>query len=249
MLSKQQLSFVKSLHIKKFRQMYGKFLVEGDKLVHELLASDYKVDAIYALAGFKIRSNKLPCPIVLVTEEELKKLSTHENPNQILAIAEIKPTSQTLSDLDLSASLCIACDNLSDPGNAGAIIRIADWFGIQNVFFSLNSVDIYNPKVVSAAKGSMFRVNCVYTDLQTLFAMHSKMPVFGTFMDGENVYHANLPKAAFILLGNEANGISPTLASYISKRISIPAFGKAESLNVAVAAGIITSEFKRQGLL
>ena len=142
-------------------------------------------------------------------------------------------------------TLSITCDNLSDPGNAGAIIRIADWFGIRHVFFSPNSVDIYNPKVVSAAKGSLFRVTCIYTDLQTLFSTHSKLPVYGTFMIGQNLYRATLPPAAFILMGNEANGISTELEPYITQRIAIPAFGKAESLNVAVAAGIIVSEFKR----
>lgn len=244
MLSKQQVSFVCSLHQKKYRQMYGKFLVEGDKLVQELVQSDFKIDAVYSLVDYKFTTNRKQFQHFIVTETELKKISTHENPNAVIAVAHI-PDQETVSD-KLPLQLFIACDNLSDPGNAGTIIRTAEWFGINTIFFSENSVDIYNPKVVSAAKGSLFRTRCIYTDLKNLFNSNKHIPVYGTFMKGKNIYQVILEKHAFILIGNEANGISSELAEYIQHKISIPAFGKAESLNAAMAAGIIMSEFKRR---
>lgn len=244
MLSKQQVSFVCSLHQKKYRQMYGKFLVEGDKLVQELVQSDFKIDAVYSLADYKLTTNRKQFQHFIVTETELKKISTHENPNAVIAVAHI-PDQATVSDR-LPLHLFIACDNLSDPGNAGTIIRTAEWFGINTIFFSENSVDIYNPKVVSAAKGSLFRIRCIYTDLKNLFNANKHIPVYGTFMNGENIYQAILEKHAFILIGNEANGISAELAESIQHKISIPAFGQAESLNAAMAACIIMSEFKRR---
>jgi TrmH family RNA methyltransferase len=248
MISKQQLSFLRSLHQKKFRQMYGKFLVEGDKLVRELLASNYKVDAVYAVKDYQLPPAAKGY-LTEVSEEELRKISTHENPNQVVAVAEVKSeilpiAIGTKSEMD--NELVIVCEHLSDPGNAGSIIRIADWFGIDKVFFSENSVDIYNPKVVNSAKGSLFRVNCFYADLKKLFEETPALKVYGTFMNGENIYSAELPKSAFILIGNEANGISEDLLPFIHQKIAIPAFGNAESLNAAVAAGIVLSEFKRR---
>ncbi len=226
--------------------MYGKFLVEGDKLVRELLASDFKVDAVYAVDNWQLGTGYGKIMPTIITESELRKISTHENPNQVVAIACIPDLSLSTSHSPLTTSLYIVCDNLSDPGNAGAIIRIADWFGIDKAFFSDASVDIYNPKVVSAAKGSLFRVNCFYTDLKKLFEENKHLKVYGTFMNGENIYKASLDKSAFILIGNEANGISEELLPYIQHKISIPSFGKAESLNAAVATGIVVSEFKRR---
>ncbi len=224
--------------------MYGKFLVEGDKLVRELVQSDFKVDAIYSTDSWEsgaesAKNNRIP-----VTEDELKKISTHETPNQVIAIADIPDTSLTRHSLP--GNLYLVCDNLNDPGNAGAIIRTAEWFGIHQVFFSRGSVDIYNPKVVSAAKGSLFRVKCFYTDLHELFAENAHLTVYGTFMNGENIYLTTLDKNGFILIGNEANGIGEELLPFVQHKISIPSFGKTESLNAAVATGIIVSEFRRR---
>ena len=245
MLSKQQISFVRSLHQKKFRQMYGKFLVEGDKPVRELLASGFKVHTVFSVEGWSSAVLQKVTELVSVTETELAKISTLENPKQVVAIAEIPASGFSLADFEFNG-LALCVDNLNDPGNAGTIIRIADWFGIEYVFLSENSVDIYNPKVVSAAKGSLFRVKCIYTDLKKLFAFHSKLPVYGTFMDGENIYKATLTDKAFVVIGNEANGISEDMFPFITHRIAIPSFGKAESLNAGVAAGIVVSEFVRK---
>lgn len=225
--------------------MYGKFLVEGDKPVRELLASDFKVHTVFSVEGWSSPLLQKVTEQVLVTENELAKISTLENPKDVVAVAEIPSVRFSITEFKLSGlALCI--DNLNDPGNAGTIIRIADWFGIENVFFSENSVDIYNPKVVSAAKGSLFRVKCVYTDLKALLAAQPSVPVYGTFMDGDNIYKASLPDKAFVVIGNEANGIGEELLPFVSNRITIPSFGNAESLNAGVATGIVVSEFKRR---
>lgn len=243
MISKQQLTFVRSLHQKKYRQMYGKFLVEGDKLVRELLASPFKTDTIFRLKDWPTPTSLKNVPVIDVTEADLRKIATHENPDKVLAVAEI-PVSNSIIP-QLVPDLYLACDNLNDPGNAGTVIRTADWFGVKRIFFSKNSVDIYNPKVVSAAKGSLFRVECFYTDLKELFASNQQLPVYGTFMKGSNIYHAKLEKQGFIVVGNEANGISEELTEVIKHKISIPSFGKAESLNAAIATGIVLGEFRR----
>jgi TrmH family RNA methyltransferase len=245
MLSKQQISFVRSLHQKKFRQMYGKFLVEGDKPVRELLSSGFKVHTVFAVDSWPLAVHIKKANLITVSEEELRKISTLENPKEVVAVVEIPNYQSFRIDNDLQG-LTIVCDNLNDPGNAGTIIRIADWFGIKQVFFSENSVDIYNPKVVNAAKGSLFRVNCIYTNLRQLFAANSSVPVYGTVLDGQNIYEADLPTKAFILIGNEANGIGEDLFPFMTHHISIPKFGKAESLNAGVATGIVVSEFMRR---
>lgn len=224
--------------------MYGKFLVEGDKAVCELINSPFKIDAIYALPDWISCHPDLSCQVYHVSAAELAQLSTHDNPNQVIAVALIP---QQEDNVTLGQELYIACDQLNDPGNAGTIIRIADWFGISTVLFSANSVDVYNPKVVSAAKGSLFRVRVLYTDLKTLFNNNKDIPVLGAAMDGENIYKASLPAAGILLIGNEANGISEELYQNVSMKISIPSFGNAESLNAGVATGIIVSEWRRRG--
>ena len=223
--------------------MYGKFLVEGDKAVRELLHSHFKIDAIYGLSDWINVNPSTRAAIHLVSDSELQQLSTHDAPDQVIAIADI-PTQDLNAALE--QRLYIACDQLNDPGNAGTIIRVADWFGVSTVIFSDGSVDVYNPKVVSAAKGSLFRVSIIYTDLETLFNNNKDLSVIGADMDGENIYQAALPAAGILLIGNEANGISDELYEYVSKKISIPSFGQAESLNAGVATGIIMSEWRRK---
>ena len=223
--------------------MYGKFLVEGDKSVRELIHSSFKIDAIYALSGWAAAHGRDIAVLNTVSENELAEMSTHDHPDQVVAVAEIP---QQESGALSPSGLYIACDQLNDPGNAGTIIRIADWFGISSVIFSENSVDVFNPKVVSAAKGSLFRVRVMYADLGTLFTDHADLPVMGAYMDGENIYKSALPDHGILLIGNEANGISDALSGFITKKISIPSFGSAESLNAGVATGIIVSEWRRQ---
>jgi TrmH family RNA methyltransferase len=245
MLSKAQLTYLRSLHQKKFRQMYGKFLVEGHKSVTELIASQFKIEAIFKIKGHSIEAGGRTIQVFDVSEEELRKIATVEAPDEVVAVAEIPP--QPINTQKLEPGLYLACDSLNDPGNAGTIIRIADWFGIKQLFFSEHSVDAYNPKVVNAAKGSLFRVQPIYIDLRQLFEANQHLPVYGAFMDGRNIYHSELKDSAIIVMGNEATGINEELRGFITEKIAIPTFGKAESLNVAVAAGIITSEFMRRG--
>jgi len=244
MISKNQIKFVQSLHQKKYRQMYGKFLVEGHKTVLELLSSGFKIDSIYATAKW-ISENKINFNVLIaeVTEAELQKIATHENPQEVIAVANIPASS---ADAQLKKGKYIALDQINDPGNAGTIIRIADWFGLDGVIFSENSVDVFNPKVVSAAKGSLFRVPFYYMDLEKCFAANGHFPVLGTFMEGESIYSKQFPTDGILLIGNEANGISESLSAAIQHRISIPKFGQAESLNAGVAAGILISEWKKQ---
>jgi TrmH family RNA methyltransferase len=242
-VSKAQIKFIQSLHQKKFRQMYGKFLVEGDKAVRELIHSSFKIDAIYALPDWISAQSSAQEIMHAVGEHELQQISTQDKPDQAIAVAHI-PDQEI--NATLAPELYIACDHLNDPGNAGTIIRIADWFGINTVIFSAGSVDVYNPKVVSAAKGSLFRVRIIHAELETLFNNNKQLPVIGAAMNGENIYHAKLPTAGILLIGNEANGISDELYPLITKKITIPSFGHAESLNAGVATGIIVSEWRRQ---
>lgn len=223
--------------------MYGKFLVEGDKSVRELLHSAVKIDAIYGLSDWIERHHTQDVELHIVSPAELAEISTHEQPDEVVAVAAIPgPTSGLLSP----TGLYIACDRLNDPGNAGTIIRIADWFGAAGVIFSDHSVEVYNPKVVSAAKGSLFRMQVIYADLATLLRDNKELPVLGTYMDGESIYSTRLPASGILLIGNEANGIGEELSGLVSKRISIPSFGQAESLNAGVATGILMSEWRRQ---
>lgn len=220
--------------------------MEGDKLVRELLTSQVKVDAIYKLPYGNYQPRNRATEVIEVTEDELRKISTHENPNQVIAVAEIPITDNGQQITVIQSELVVVCDGLSDPGNAGTIIRTADWFGIEKIFFSENSVDIYNPKVVSSAKGSLFRTKCFYVDLKNLFEANRHLKAYGTFMAGENIYDTALDKSGLIVIGNEANGISSELLPFITDRLTIPQYGKAESLNAAVAAGIVMGEFRRR---
>ncbi len=228
--------------------MYGKFLVEGDKLVSELLQSNFKTDTVYSVDSWQLKDDRNKVRHSVITYEELKRISTHENPNKVIAVAEMPNSKFIVLNSIINSELVLACDNINDPGNAGTLIRIADWFGVNKIFFSENSVDIYNPKVVNASKGSLFRVSCFFTDLKKLFQSNAHLKVYGTFTGGKNIYQAKLPEHAFVLVGNEAIGISKELTPFIHEEISIPSFGKAESLNVSVATGIVLSEFKRKGL-
>lgn len=227
--------------------MYGKFLVEGDKMVQELLQSSFRLDSVYSVSKWEPSVSMQNLAHFNISEEELKKISTHETPDKVVAVAYIPGNERQTDNLQLTEGLYLACDGLNDPGNAGTIIRIADWFGVKEVFLSPQSVDIYNPKVVNAAKGSLFRVRCSYAPLPELFTSNATIKVYGAFLAGENIYESSLDKNAIIIIGNEANGISAELLPFVQQKVSIPSFGKAESLNAGVAAGIIVSEFRRRG--
>ncbi len=245
MLSKAKIKFLQSLQHKKFRQLYHRFVVDGDKTVRELLASHFQVEAIYAEPWWMNKFKTLTQNVAEVHEissDELQKISAHEKANGVVAVAHIPSPETIFFDPN---DFCLALDNISDPGNLGAIIRIADWFGIKSVLCSEGCVDAFNPKVVSSAKGSLFRTQVHYLNLPTFFAAHQPN-VYGALLEGESIYNTSLERKGILLIGNEAHGIAPELHPFITHKISIPSFGSAESLNAAVATGIICSEFSRQ---
>jgi TrmH family RNA methyltransferase len=243
MISINQKKFVSSLKQKKFRTERGLFIVEGVKLVQELLLSNYQISAIYATKSWMDKNQEVDSAnISEVSEKELLRISSLTTPNEVLAVVE-----QKVSQLEtVSSQLNIAIDKIQDPGNLGNIIRTADWFGIQNIICSKDSVDLYNPKVLQATMGSFFRMNIVYTDLAEFFLENTRLTVYGALLDGEDVYQKELNSAgAVLLMGNESKGISEALKPFITEKVLIPNFGKAESLNVATATAILCSEFKR----
>lgn len=240
MITANQKKIVKSLAQKKFRSQYQCFVVEGVKLVEEALNSDFLVDDVFAVPRW-IESNS-NVGAIEVSEKELKSLSSLKTPNDVLAVVRIK---QQNLPLDFS-NLTLVLDNIQDPGNMGTIIRTADWFGIKNIVCSQNSVDIYNPKVVQATMGSLFRINILYKDLKEFFSSHENLTVYGASIEGESIYDTKMNQEdAVLLMGNESKGIAQELESFIDKKLTVPKFGEAESLNVATATAIICSEYKR----
>lgn len=240
MVSKNQIKLISGSHQKKQRFANQLFFAEGVKVIQELLQSNFELEHLYTTQNdFEtVQSSKR----TLINEQELKKISALSTPNTCLAVFKI-PTEKKIIESDL----ILALDDIRDPGNLGTILRLCDWFGIKQIICSKETVDIYNPKVVQATMGSIARVNVNYVDLKTYIGQ-TKMPVFGTFMDGDNIYKSDLPKSGIIIMGNEANGISDEIEKMITSRLTIPRFGelqKTESLNVATATAIILSEFKR----
>lgn len=238
MLSKSQIKLITRLKQKKYRIADGFFVAEGIKVINELLNSSLQLHYLYTTESF-VDNNEQE---ILITENELKKISFLTTPNKALAVFKI-PEQKNIE----TKGLIVALDSVRDPGNLGTIIRLCDWFGVKELICSKETVDCYNPKVVQATMGSITRVNISYLDLN-MFLAETKIPIFGAFMDGENVYKKQLPKEGIIVLGNEANGISKNIEKQVTERIAIPRFGdlqETESLNVATAGSILLSEFRR----
>ena len=239
-LTKNQQKFVKNLHQKKFRIAHQQFVAEGEKVVNELLESKFKLVLLLHTMDFKVNENP---NTQLISEDELKKISFLKTPNKVVAIFKIP--NQKFNE---NNGLTLVLDDINDPGNLGTIIRLCDWFGVENLVCSKNTVDCYNAKVVQASMGSITRVNIVYADL-LLFLKNTDASIFTTVLDGENVYETKIPQKTILIMGNEANGICKELLELISTRISIPQFGKyqkTESLNVATATSIMLSEYCRR---
>ena len=240
MVSKNQIKLITSLQQKKYRKEHKLFFAEGKKVINELIDAAFQLEYLFTTeASFLgINSSK----VNFVSEAELKKISALTTPNDCLAVFKI-PEQKQINE----SGLIVALDDIRDPGNLGTIIRLCDWFGIKELVCSEETVDVFNPKVIQATMGSITRVNINYLNLENFISV-TNLPVFGTFMDGENIYKLSLPKEGIIIMGNEANGISATLEKAVKNRISIPRFGdlqQTESLNVATATAIILSEFKR----
>lgn len=239
MLSKNQIKVITRLKQKKYRIADQLFVAEGVKTIFELLNSDLVLQHLYTTTLDFDVANTLQTKI---SENELKKISFLTTPNTALAVFKI-PEQQVINKNELT----VALDNVRDPGNLGTIIRLCDWFGIRDLICNTETVDCYNPKVIQATMGSITRVNLTYLDLES-YLIDRKPPIFGAFMDGDAIYNTTLPNKGILVLGNEANGISEAIEKLITNHISIPRFGAlkaTESLNVANAAAILLSEFKR----
>jgi len=254
MLSKNTIKLIKSLGVKKYRNKEKLFLVEGDKMVLEVIQSSLKIKELILAPDFQYRDHIQTKNITKITEveySELKQCSFLKTPQNSMAICEI-PAKKSLPET-LHSGLSVYLDGIQDPGNLGTIIRICDWFGIEQVFCSLDTVDLYNPKVIQASMGSFNRINLLEYDFEAVKSIAAKTgtTIFGAFMDGNNIYHEELPHNALLVVGNEGNGIRKEVETLVDKRISIPNLSsnraKAESLNVSVATAIICSEFKRLG--
>ena len=237
MLSKNQQKIIQKLQQKKYRNELGLFVVEGKKGILEFVQAGFKVETIFATSLFSEQLNKLP--LTLISKEELSKISTLKNPDEGVAIFR-QPKRKGI----LQEGLILALDNIQDPGNLGTLIRLCDWFGIETLLCSEQTVDCYNPKVVQASMGSLSRVEVHYLPLEGFLATCA-LPIYVATLQGTNLYTTTFPEDCVIVLGNEANGVSPEVAALANGAITIPRFGKrqqAESLNVAMAGGIIISQ-------
>jgi TrmH family RNA methyltransferase len=239
MLSKNRIKFLKSLHQKKYRDESSLFITEGEKIVNELLAFNPSlIDCIYHTKEFQFE-NIQHVNSEEISNSELSQISCLKNPNKVVAICKMwKNEDNSNSDF------YIALDEIQDPGNMGTIIRLADWFNVKTIVCSANSADVFNPKVVQASMGSLFRVNVIYQDLNE-FITSKKLPVYGAFLEGVSVYSKKMYPKGILILGNEGKGISQEIEALVTEKIKIPRFGQAESLNVSIATGILLSEFFR----
>lgn len=251
MLSKALIKQLRSLHIKKFRDAEQLFMVEGPKLLEELVSSPlWQIDHIYTTDEQLIYDLKIASPFTIINDKELLQVSALSTPNKVLATVNYR-TSQEGNWSDISG-FYLLLDRIQDPGNLGTIIRIADWFGVDGIICSEETADFYNPKVIQASMGSVFRVPVHYDNLSEILENNeksSKLPVFAAMLEGDSLYKSSIPNKAFILMGNESNGVNQGFNRFITNRVNIPP-GKlegrsAESLNVAVATAIICSEWAR----
>ncbi len=240
-MTQSEKKHIKQLQQKKYRNLYGSFVVEGLKSIRDFLAAGYIPEKIYSTVPFEQMKNQ-DLPVEIISEKNLRQISFLKNPKDALAIIKI-PKSLSLPQ----SGWIIALDNLQDPGNLGTIIRTADWFGIKNIVCSLDTVDCYNPKVVQATMGSLANVSVFYTDLSN-FLSKSRLPIFGACMQGKNIYQSLFPHQGILVVGNEGNGISNHIKGLITNKITIPKHQKstADSLNAAIATTIFVSKIMRE---
>lgn len=252
MLSNTKIKFIKSLELKKYRKQHACYVVEGEKMVLELLQSKYPLLELYITDAFQEKHRTLipSQPVaVRVDEKSLKKASYLQTATQALALVAIKDAEISLPKAD---ELVLALDHIQDPGNLGTIIRSALWFGVKTIYCSNDTVDVYNPKVVQATMGALFRVNVVYTDLDMLIeeAKKQNLPLIGTQLNGTNLYQEQLPEGGILLMGNESKGLSENLSKHLDYSLLIPSFPaetrQMESLNVSVATALVLAEFRRR---
>ena len=245
MLSKNTVKFIKSLHQKKYRVESGKFFVEGEKSVLEVLQSSFTVDLLLVTQEFATKHAKVlagvQAEVGYVTANQLEQVGQYQSNDAALAVVQMKPNQ---AFTPVKGELILALDEVRDPGNLGTIIRIADWYGIKKLIFSSHTAEFYNPKVIQSSMGSFTRVQFFYGDLIQAF-QEWKLPVYGAFLEGESIHQLTNPAPGVLLLGNESQGISKEVEKWVSSKVTIPSFGNAESLNVAIATAIFCDNFKR----
>lgn len=247
MLSKNQIKYIQSLHQKKYRQQHGAFLVEGAKSVQEVLQSDFQVDLLVATEAFYKENTRLTdrqrTPVEIASVADLERTGTLERNNAALAVVRTKENRPLLAGPD---EIALILDDIRDPGNLGTIIRIADWYGIRKIICSETTADVYNPKVISASKGSFTRVSWWYGDIELFLKQSAKgQIVYGAFLGGDDVHALAFSKSGYLVMGNESNGISPEIGQYVTKRVTIPRYGEAESLNVGIATAVLLDNWRR----
>jgi TrmH family RNA methyltransferase len=245
MLTKGKIKSLQNLKIKKERDKRGIFLVEGEKSVVEVLKSDFFIEEVFATNDFiethKDLLNAKDRRAAKVEEGELEAVGSFEHNTS--AVAVVKQKKRDVLP-EIKTGLTLVLDDIRDPGNLGTIIRIADWYGIKQIIASVGSVDMYNNKAIAASMGSFTRIPVFYTNLFT-FLKGTKLPVFGAYLEGKDVHQTTFPKDGILLIGNESNGISPELKEFVSEKITIGKFGKAESLNASVATGILIDNWMK----
>jgi TrmH family RNA methyltransferase len=246
MVSGKWLKLVKSLQIKKYRQLHQWFLVEGTKSVTELLDSHFAIEVLFGTDTFlrqhiRTRSN-ISFEYHPASEDELARMGSFQTNNSVLAVVQMpRPYPLRIE----KGEYALALDGIQDPGNLGTIIRIADWYGIKKIFCSEDTADLYNPKVIASSMGSFIRVSTRYGELAEHFAAMQDIPKLGAFLEGENVHNYTFPDSGIIVMGNESKGIRADLHAYISGRVHIPRYGGAESLNAGIATAIICDNLRR----
>jgi TrmH family RNA methyltransferase len=243
MLSKAKIKFIKSLQLKKYRKQEQCFVVQGAKSVLELLASDFDVVTVLGTESFleTVRSPK-KAEVIALSEKELAGLSEFQTNDSALAVARLKNNDALLIR---DNEFALVLDDIRDPGNLGTIIRTADWFGIHQIIASSETADFYNPKVISATMGSFVRVKMFYTDLEQYLSGCGR-PIFGAYLNGEDVHKLDFGRGGLILIGNESRGIAPELEQFVTNKITIPRYGSAESLNAGIATAVILDNLRRR---
>lgn len=244
MLTKNQIKYIKDLARKSKRNSEKKFVVEGEKLVNEMIQSRVEFEEIFAVDEWEPGYEDLP--VTRISEKDLERVSQLKTPNKVLAIV---PTFEDDVNDDLENGLTLFLDRINDPGNLGTIIRMADWFGVNKIICTENSVDVYNSKVIQSSMGSVFRVPVFYQNASDYLKSYKKQfpenKVFGAAMSGDTLGEGKLPQNGLLVMGSESHGIDLEIENYIDQFLTIPSFGQAESLNVGVATGIILWEWKR----
>ncbi len=248
-LTKNEIKFIKSLHLKKNRTDQKLFIVEGVKLINELLIQDkFDIHTLYHTKDFNLKTLKSSIKCIEVSVKDLERISNFKTPNKVLAVVK-QVANQNINYNE--NNLVLLLDDVSDPGNLGTIIRTADWFGVTQIIASKNTVECFNPKVIQASMGAIYRMNYFVEDLKDIIPKFKaqKFDILAAVIDGDNIFELNMPSKSVLVMGSESHGVSNEILSMVTQKISIPKFGQTESLNVAMATGIILAEYKKEVIL